>query len=204
MDEKYKQPGWAFYPVWVTLSTIAIPFALGGTFEVLSLCERWIGDWVVVNGQKHTTQDYFFSFFLPPMIWLFTSVLQYVLLRRYLPKMGWWILATCVGGLFAVALIYFISFSLGGIYLPTWSIGLPSIVISFFQWLVLRLRLPHAGWWILANALGASIPALIGMPFNAAQYIISIGFFPSLATAPVWWYLFRKKSQTVETQTVAL
>lgn len=209
MNFEFKQPGWPFYLGWIALSTLAILLAFGGTFVVLALAVNWIGDWIIVDGQKHITEDYLFSYVFPVLIWLFTSGLQFTLLRRYFPKMGWWVLATGAGWLFAVALSYLdrvfvekfdLALTFGNINLE-WIIFLPlfGALIGFFQWLVLRRSMPRAAWWILACGLGwGLIEPIVGLPFTGVFDILAIGFFPGLTTAICLWFLFRQ--QTNESQ----
>jgi hypothetical protein len=205
MNLEAEQPGWPFYLGWIAFSTLAILLAFGGAFPVLALATDWIGDWITVDGQKHITEDYLFSFVFPVLIWLFTSGLQFALLRRYLPKMGGWILATGVGWLFAVTLgyldrVFLVKFGLvltfGNID-PKWTIFLSFIgaSIGFFQWLLLRRSLPRAAWWILASVLGwGLIDPVVGLPFTGFFDILAIGFFPGLITAICLWFLFRQEA----------
>ena len=203
MDTKIKQPGWPFYPAWIALSSLAIVLAFGGTFAIFALATRWIGDWITIGGQEHITEDYLFSFVFPPLVWLFTSGLQYALLCRFLPKIGWWILATGLGWALLVASFYLAAQILdrNSLTLPTNAsvFVLVGTSIGLIQWILLRRRLPQAAWWILASALGwGMIGLVVGPTFTNPLEILSIGFFPSLTTAVCWWYFFRQETQSKE------
>lgn len=196
MDIKMEGPGLHFYFGWIALSTLAILLAFVGTFLVLALATTWIGDWIVIDGQKHITEDYLFRFVFIPLIWLFTSGLQYVILRRYLPKMWWWILVTGLGWLCAVAIAFPLERMLRDGFDYRWVVFLSTLgaSIGFFQWILLRRSLPRAAWWILASALGwGLIELIIGLPFTGPFDILAIGLFPALTTAVCWWYLFRQQ-----------
>jgi hypothetical protein len=141
------RPRLFFYPAWVALSVISISIAAVITWALISLVVKVIGGTIQVAGQAHFTEDYIgadigFLFF-----GLTTGYLQYLLLRRHLPRMGWWIAATTSGLLLG---------DLGGrLLLPTmystfdsmW-LGILMTVVTFgpmglFQWLVLRQRVSN-------------------------------------------------------------
>jgi len=207
MHPETKKPGWPFYLSWVVLSTFAILLAFGGTYVALALAVKWIGDWIVIDGERRITEDYLFSYVFPTLIWLFSSGLQYALLRRYLTKMGWWILTSGVGWLLSVTMvIYFdlVFMQKFGLNLTFWNINLKwtiflsvmGALIGLFQWFLLRRRLPKAGWWILASILGwGLIDPIIGLPFTGVFDILAIGIFPALATAICLWFLFRHQAE---------
>jgi hypothetical protein len=57
-------------------------------------------------------------------------------------------------------------------------------IIGLAQWLVLRKRVPRAGWWILANVLGWGVSAL----FSRVLDLWVLGA-PALVTVVGWWLL---------------
>ena len=199
MDSKIKTPDKVFYPAWILLSTLAIPLALGLTFAVLSLIIDQIGGFIFVNGQQRTTEDYLFLFIFVPLFCLLTSFFQYILLRRCLPKMGWWIVATGLGWM-SVWVILQMSFSwFGSNFNLILGFSLIGTLIGFFQWLLLRQRLPKATWWILANTLGWGLAAF-GMytPVKNGSILAQlslVGFVPALITGFAWWYLLKPTPQ---------
>ena len=85
---------------------------------------------------------------------LVIGILQWLVLRRQLPRASWWILASVLG--FALAHV------LGDTAPPP--LGLPmtggmfgavaGALVGVPQWLVLRRRVPRAGWWVLASVGG--------------------------------------------------
>ena len=202
METEIKSPTWVFYILWIALTTIAVPLALAGTFVALTTANRLIGDWITINGQRHITEDYLFIYFFPPAIWLATSLLQYTLLRRHLPKMGGWILVTGLGWVLLFVVVKWIDLFFGHFLgeNSNWNpiITVIGVCIGFAQWLLLRRRLPKAVWWILASALGwGAIGLLVGLPFTNFIDITSLGFLPAITTALCWWLLFRHRSQTI-------
>ena len=100
------------------------------------------------------------------------GVMQWLVLRWFLPNAGWWVVLTIVGcglgwvsalGLaFAVASLADVT----SIYLPMWvpealmcgwvaAVG--GVAIGLAQWLYLRRHLRRAAWWILASAIALAI-----------------------------------------------
>jgi uncharacterized membrane protein HdeD (DUF308 family) len=66
--------------------------------------------------------------------------------------------------------------------------------VGLAQWLVLRQRLHHAWWWILANVLGLDITLLI---FNGHfTSLMTPSLIPAIATGVVLWLLLDKFPQT--------
>jgi hypothetical protein len=91
------RPEWFFYPGWVVLSAISIPIAWIIYWALISLIKKVVGDTIQVGGQPHITEDFLLLYILAPAIGLVTGIFQYLLLRRYLLRMGWWITATTLG-----------------------------------------------------------------------------------------------------------
>ena len=120
------------------------------------------------------------------MVSLLTGVVQYGLLRSYLPRMGWWVLATIGGWLLGLLVIL-----LSG-WLNIWGSELIDIDFAFIvlglsigvaQWLLLRRRLPQAGWWIGGNAVGWGLLGLVtGESLNQFG-LLALGFLPTCVTA---------------------
>lgn len=186
MITNHEKPQWSFYATWILLTSISIPIAFFLTLIVLRIIIRVVGDVVYVNGVRHITEDYLWIYPFIPIVGLLTGGLQYGLLRRYLPRMGRWVLATAGGWLLGVLLIAlpgrenlineFLGLSL--VFL------LMGLSIGVGQWLLLRERLAHAGWWIAANLLGWGLLGLIRADNTLDQFsLFVIGLLPACVTA---------------------
>ena len=142
-----KKPEWFFYPAWIILTVLCVPIAIGLDLVILKAITNFVGDVIYVDGVRRITQDYLVEYTFVPIVSLVMGVLQYGLLRRYLPRMGWWVLATTGGGLLGVLLIAGWFWTSGSV-----DLNLAFIVMGFSigvgQWLLLRRRLHRAGWWI--------------------------------------------------------
>ena len=97
---------------------------------------------------------------------------QWLVLRRQLPRTGWWILATLIGYSMPMAFGSLIS----GLE-PPWLASLVNfiefgVVLGALQWLVLRGRIDHAGWWIAISIAGWAIAAaLIDIAYISGLYV---------------------------------
>jgi hypothetical protein len=94
-----EKPRWFFYLGWVVMNFIAVVMAWYISWALISQITNIVGGTIQVRGQSHITEDFLFLYLLFPIIGLLTGILQYTLLRRYLPHMAWWIAATFLGWL---------------------------------------------------------------------------------------------------------
>jgi hypothetical protein len=185
------KPKWFFYPGWVVLSVISIPIALAIYWVLISQIKKVVGDTILVGGQPHITEDFLLKYICFPTIGLLTGFLQYLLLRRYLPRMGWWIVATTLGwSLIFIGdrLLYrtlYTTLGADSIWFVALMVVLVSGSIGLPQWLVLRQCVQHAAWWILANVLGWGIAALVA----GATYLLALSIIPAIAASVVLWLL---------------
>ena len=186
MIANHEKPRLSFYLLWILLTMLCVPIAFFLNLFILRIIVRFVGDFIYVNGVQHITEDYLALYAFVPIMGLLTGVLQYWLLRRYLLHMGWWVGATIGGWLLGASLIL----------MPGWlnpanavlSLDLAFLIMGLFigvgQWLLLRRRLPRAGWWIGANVVGWGVLALITIGNSMGQFgLFSIGLLPACATA---------------------
>lgn len=80
---------------------------------------------------------------------------QWLILRRYISRAGWWILASAIGMVAGIG----VALSVGKT-LPSWA-ALGGIV-AIPQWLVLRRQVSQAGWWTLAGVVGGTVGGATG------------------------------------------
>jgi hypothetical protein len=183
----HKKPEWSFYPTWIILTALCIPIAFILDLVILKFITSIVGDFIYVDGVRHITEDYLGMYAFVPIAGLLTGVLQYGLLRRYLPRMSWWVLATTGGWLLGALLILIPGWLNIWIY-ESFDIDSAFIVlgtsIGAGQWLLLRRRLPQAGWWIGANVLGWGLLSLITSDSSLGQFgLFVLGFLPACVTA---------------------
>jgi len=149
------------------------------TRTMLSCLTLWLL-WVLANVATELIEE--FSF------WLETgfALAQWLVLRRYIRNLGWWILASVGGWAITFILIYFVGvgnwilemvpageLEIGGVPVPLqvfltktllrlleWS------VIGVLQWVVLRLHIQHSSWWLLASPVGGAIKGAVELTFR--------------------------------------
>jgi hypothetical protein len=189
-----KKPDWTFYPIWIVLTMLSVPIAFIFDYAILQVVEIFVGDIIYVNGVRHITEDYLSMYTFVPIVGLFIGVVQYLLLRRYLPRMGWWVLATA-GGWLLGGLLILISRWLNLWTLETFNTDLAFIVmglsIGVGQWLLLRRRLPLAGWWVGANAVGWGLLALVTGDSLDQFGLLLLGLLPACITGAAFGWLIK-------------
>jgi hypothetical protein len=114
---------------------------------------------------------------------MLVGVMQAFLLRRHVPRPGIWAVA-CLGGVLVVGDVVFGV----GVANPGagWlgGIGLFGAVAGALQWRVLRPRMPRAGWWVAASAVGW----LVGVPLGEEFGWVALGavYWMITGTTLVW------------------
>lgn len=199
MSANIEKPRWLFYLIWIVLTFVCVPMAFFINLAILRIIISFVGDFIYVNGVRHITEDYLGMYFFVPVVGLLTGVLQYGLLRRYLPRMGWWVLATTGGWLFGALLIAipgWLNWPGGAANLDLVFI-LMGLSIGAGQWLLLRCRLSGAAWWIVANVVGWGLLALITAGNSLDQFgLFALGLLPACATAAALALLMNQAKPT--------
>jgi hypothetical protein len=175
-----EKPHWFFYIGWVALNVSAVLMAWYITFAIM---DRVVGE-----------DDSLILILLFPIIGLLTGFFQYILLRRYLPRMGGWIVATFLGWLMPFVILFIFSkllipgsstvrIVLGMMVLGT-TVALP-------QWWLLRKRVQHAWWWVLVFGLAWGVVGLYDLLTLDNLYPVVLGFaiVPAIATSIACWLL---------------
>ena len=181
-----EKPRWPFYLLWVVLTVLCVFLALFLDLALMRIVTSFVGDYVYVEGVRHITEDYLYMYTFIPIAGFLTGALQYGLLHRYLPQMGWWVTMTMGGWLLGMFLVLIPGWL--GWTSPLFTGGLALVVLGLSigagQWLLLRRRLPQAGWWISANVAGWGLLALIlGDTSIGPIGLFLVGFVPACVTA---------------------
>jgi hypothetical protein len=192
------KPGWPFYPAWILLTLLAVPVAFFLALAVLRLIISFVGDFIYVDGVRHITEDYLLLYVFVPLVGLVTGALQYALLRRSFPSMGWWVPATLGGwllGTFLAALPVRLGLP-GALWNDMdWFFLVLGLCTGAGQWSVLRQHIPRSGWWLPANLIGWGLLALVTPGSSMGQYgLFLLGLFPACATAAAFALLVRRAS----------
>jgi hypothetical protein len=165
--QKIERLGWGFYTIWILATALGAGIGFG------------ISGAVIVKLKS-----------LGGIIWSALLLgagiggMQWVILRRYLQKSGWWVLTAIGGWAFALMIAARASVLLGfrledwtaeggwillvpGILILGFILG---ITIGVFQWLILRKQFQKSLLWILINAFGWLIGIGVGLYAGISLY----------------------------------
>jgi len=98
---------------------------------------------------------------------------------------GWWVLFSTIGWA-AGPILFFLTAGRGGDWVgAALGIALYGTIVGLAQWLVLRLEIPRAGWWILATAasIALGLAVLWGL-VGLAAFFLDRGAIPAGALSP--------------------
>lgn len=188
-----KKPRWPFYLGWVVLNSLAVVAAGFVAWALLILITQVVGDRIQIAGESRITEDALLVYVLFPVIGMVLGFLQYLLLRRYVPRLIGWIPATFLGWLMPFITGFFL-ISVLGLGNDTFSLMLGLLLIgasiALPQWFLLRQRVRHAFWWILACAIGWGLVGLLNLVTSEPlPVLLAIGLLPAMATGLACWLL---------------
>jgi len=195
----HKKPKWFFYPTWIILTCLCMPIAFFFDFAILRLIISVVGDYIYVDGVRHITEDYLFMYIFVPLVGLLTGLLQYGLLRRYLPHMDWWVVATTGGwlaGMFVSLIFRWLSIQRYASLERDLAFMVMGLSIGMGQWFLLRRRLSRAGWWIGAHVVGWGLLSLISGDSLGQFGLLALGLLPACATAAMLALLMNQAQPT--------
>jgi len=184
----HPKPGWGFWLLWVLANAFGgIAGLVAGS--VLSIGLAIGAALVSAVFAGHDAPVLFSAVWTAVFLVAFGTALgitigfaQWLMLRQYVRKAGWWVLASaagwtiwCLGIAVATALtnlnetVSEVKVANAILVAATGSIGL---VVGCSQWVVLRRRVRNAGWWILASMAGW---AMVGYLLATQGVTIGIG-----------------------------
>ena len=96
---------------------------------------------------------------------------QWLVLRRWISRASWWVLASTMGWNLLGLIRYDVGLKIGwccgiwswGFPLVLWTITgvangiMMGVMVGFAQWLALRRQVRRFGWWVLASAVGQAL-----------------------------------------------
>ena len=102
---------------------------------------------------------------------------QWLVLRKQILRIRWWIPATIVGGAVGGGFGAVVGLNFEGTvdYIPLVAVvgAVLAAALGVAQWLVLRRQIRRPGWWVLATILGG---AVVGAAYLALVYVVSFAF----------------------------
>ena len=198
-----KVPQRFFYLEWIVLNAVTVVMAWYIAWALISMIEIVIGGTIQIGGQPRITEDSLFLYVLFPSIGLFTGIIQFILLRRYLPRMTGWIVATFLGWMMPFVIGFIITRLLTPGNSTVWIVlGMSFLgsMIALPQWWLLRQRVRYASRWVLSFGLGWGMVGLLNLvtsePFPV---LLGIAVVPAIATGVACWILLdRLPSRNIE------
>jgi len=188
-----EKPRWSFYLGWVVLNFIAVVIAWSIAWKLISQITKIVGGTIQVGGQSRFTEDFLFFYVLFPIIGLLTGILQYILLRRYLPHITWWIVATFLGWLMPFitgTLILRVLAYKNDTFFIMLGMLLIGATIAVPQWWLLRHRVRYAFWWFLAYGVGWEMVGLLNLvTSDPLPVLLAIALMTAITTGVAWWLL---------------
>jgi hypothetical protein len=108
------------------------------------------------------------------LLGILTGSAEWMVLKRYIPRAGWWVAAT-LGGYIAVLILTSLSnvLGIGAAMGAPYSIALTVIIgaaLGVPQYLVLKEHFPNSGWWVLASSIGM-LGSLLGGIYPAHNIV---------------------------------
>ncbi|MAT45648.1 MAG: hypothetical protein CL609_25230 [Anaerolineaceae bacterium] len=188
-----KNPHWWFYPGWVVLNNIIIVLAWYITWAIMNQLVAFIGGRIEIAGHSRITEDFLFIFLFLPVTGLLAGFVQYILLRPYLPRMGWWVATTFLSWIMPIitgSLIANLLNASNNILLIMLGMSLIGVSIALPQWWMLRQRVQHAFLWILAYGLGWGVNGLLALvTTEPLPFLLAMALIPNITTVFVLWLL---------------
>jgi len=191
-----EKPAWPFYLGWVVLNFIAVVLAWSLAWMLISQITKIVGDTIRVGGQSRITEDFLFVYVLFPIIGLLTGILQYILLRRYLPHMTGWIVATFLGWLMpfitGTLILRVLAYQNDPFFIMPGML-LIGATIAVPQWWLLRQRVRYAFWWLLAYGVGWEMVGLLNLvTSDPLPVLLAIASMTAITTGVAWWLLLER------------
>lgn len=162
---------------WTLLSTAGMAAGM-----VLTL----LGVWLTSSLASTAVADQATQWILLPAMGLGLGVFEWLLLRRLLPRVGLWILATMLGWVIGFPLSFGITQLLSRFFgegqavslIGLFQVGFFALWVGALQGMVLRRSLRFSGWWVLASLVawsaGFALGGLNGLVLGVQLYLTAI------------------------------
>jgi hypothetical protein len=177
--------GWRLWLAWMLMSTIGV----AAVFVLTSAVAMLVGA-VLCGGAEDKVP-------FVPFVGFSFGIMQWLVLRRHIPRAGWWVLTSTAGwiaGLGVPAVVFKVveGIAPGAIEPEVFAVAFFVAVgtaVGMLQWLVLRRHAPQAGWWVLASIVGwAALGLIVGKSLDKATDLVALAAVPPAITggALVW------------------
>lgn len=189
-DKTDLSTGWAFWFGWVLAN--AVGAVVGFPLAIAAL--------QVIAVVTAVDERAIFPYILFPVVGICIGGMQWLILRRYTSRAGWWVLSTAAAwpicyafiGLATRGVVRIGGVSYAGLAIWVITFGLIGAVLGGIQWLILRRYFAGAGWWIIASAAGFIGFAVIGPLDDILTLVVLLGLIPGATTGAALVWLLRQ------------
>jgi len=166
MTIKQTKIGWGFWLKWVLATTVGFSISIFILHILFSVVGEMLGDIPDNSFIAQLADNMLFTlavYLIPAGAG--AGIIQWLILRRRVSRVGWWAPAMVAGFFLAFVLLYALSITFKGHYtnmlpehiMPFVFLALGGTLAGVFQWFFMRKHISQAGWWVLASAVGWSL-----------------------------------------------
>lgn len=142
MNTKQGQVGWWFWSFWILAN-------LAGWIISIGVCFLF----AVVLGAGEGYLLFILYIGIPVCAGILTSFAEWVVLRRYVPRVSLWAISGLVGWSISCVGAYMIMFNSNEFLIPVFLWSFPGISGMLIQWWILRQHSSKAKWWFVSDGL---------------------------------------------------
>jgi hypothetical protein len=186
-------PDWRFWLTWIVASTAAILLAFGMLYALVFLAKA------VVPG---VNEDRLLGPLIFPVLATVLGASQWLVLRRRIPRSGWWVLATGAGMLIGIALGVAVLQAIGrSTGQPRWWEYWPDLLLLYAvvglslalaQLPVLWRHITNPALWLLAGTVGwIALGLIMGPTIDRTSDTLALGAVPAAFTGLALSWLIR-------------
>jgi hypothetical protein len=180
--------------MWVIASTAAVWVSFGVLFGLIIIATSIF---------PNINEDRMFGYIMFPVTAAILGVFQWLILRKWIPRSGWWILATIIGLVGGITLVGGADQALSHITGQAWIGDLRPGLLTEYLLIGLLLALAQLPilWrhfrgtiiWLLSSMIGWLVLGLIvGESIDRTSDIFAVGVIPALFTGFALIWLIRK------------
>jgi hypothetical protein len=189
-----RAPGWPFWLGWVAASTAAVLLTFGAIYAAIFIAKPVLPE---------LNEDRVFGGLIFPLMGALLGAAQWLVLRRWVARAGWWVLATAAGLPVGIAFSSGIIQLIGAITGRKWDWDfLPGMLVFYggiglcltlAQGAVLWRQIQGRALWLAAGLLGwLVLGLLVGKSIDRMADILAVGPVPAVFTGLALLRLLRR------------